>query len=1666
MKIRNIKWFFLICCLYGFRPLVAQMTFSGQKMYGFEWIKQNQKYYKFQLAEDGIYRLDYEELEKAGIPVQSIRGDQYQIFNLGREISIFVSSKAVFGPDDYIEFMGFRNRSELDRALFSEGQRPINSEFSMFTDSAAYFLSWSAQPSGYRYEWIQNDLSNPLPKDLYYINKVVQNFPEFATKRSFGYQNSQKMPDFDEGQGYGTSYFQSRDFDLNFDHIHSQGPNARITGTVLGYGEDFSAHKATFFVDNVEKGFITFAGYKVRDGVVELFADELKPKMKLKVLANGNPDDRLSLSVLQYEYPAEFNFDNKSYSSIYIPPSVIRKNLEIENFDGGEVLTLYDLTNQLRISSTREPSGVYRFTIPASTEERRLILIGQKAILNEGQIKEVRFQKPEAADYNYIILSSKKLIDAGTVKEYENYRKSAAGGSYKVVTVAAEELYDLFGFGIKGHSIALRNFLQYTRQVWPAVKHVLIIGKGLEYKSYRKTGNDELNFVPTYSMPAADYMLVSDSARMPFYALGRIPAIDNEELKAYFDKVKEHESYLSGNKQNISDKEWIKKVVHLSGGDPSLFTTISTQLASMEQVIENNSFGAEVETFYKQSSNPIEVSNSDKLKSRIDQGVSIISFMGHSVAFRLDFNLENISSYQNKGRYHLFMAMGCYAGQMFEPLRSISEAHNLAKDRGSVVYLANSTAGLPYILSVYGSEFYKQLGQDLYGQTIGEAVQAVNMVMIQNFNTTKNEAIAHQALSTSYNGDPAVRLLIADYPDFLPDAATAATQPVLLYADKGPFDFGIDLVNLGKTIQDSIRVEIRNEDQSGQFNTIFDGKVVAPVQRSRYHFSIPVLAGTQPGFYKIHLKVDSDNLVDERPRPQAEENNSLFSSDGEPGYPYYLLGNEIRPVHPREFSIIGTDSVVLVANTGNMFSPQKRYFFELDTTGYFNSPMKLAATLVRSGGVISWKPEIVLSPERVYYWRVRPDSVGSGILAWRESSFIYLPGKKDGWNQSHFFQDRKNRFDQMQLQEPDRRLSFKEALEDFRVFLAATTPSTFLRPKIFYRGSVEMDYNHFNFNNNISGILVSVFDPLNGDLWVNRTGGDFGSFNQSGFAGNKFFLFPTETPVQREALMNFLDQDVPDRAVVTIMTLVQQNKSFFPEEWEKDGSRNLYSTFKKFGSSQVDQLKQTGSIPYIFIFRKGRPDFAPREKFGDLINEIDLAHYVPIRFTQGNLNSLDLGPVRSWERCLWDFSEYDPATESLALNVTGIKSDESEETLFRDVVLKDIDLTQVDAQLFPRLKLQWTTMDIPARTSPQKNYWRVLYEGLPDVAIDQSLGFLKSQDTLNQGEVFRLEIMAHNLSTYDMDSLLVRFTIEGPNNSREQVYARLSSIAAGRSIRVPFAKSTSRQVGSYRVFVELNPDQDQPELYYFNNVGIVDYYVNRDRRRPRLFLTFDGREIEDGDQVSACPTIELTLRDENQAYLLDDTSLFQISLRFPDRSINPVYFAQSYVHFIPALESDRNEAKVLIDAVFEQEGIYSLVVRARDPNGNPISESDFVISFKVKKKSSTPKLYNYPNPFDQKTRFIYTLTESVSPYYKMEIWSLSGKLLREVNQDELGPLNPGTHKLEYEYDGTDEMGHKLPSGIYLYRMIPTDDQGKIMKPVGNGAEAFFKDNVGKMVIMR
>ena len=51
---------------------------------------------------------------------------------------------------------------------------------------------------------------------------------------------------------------------------------------------------------------------------------------------------------------------------------------------------------------------------------------------------------------------------------------------------------------------------------------------------------------------------------------------------------------------------------------------------------------------------------------------------------------------------------------------------------------------------------------------------------------------------------------------------------------------------------------------------------------------------------------------------------------------------------------------------------------------------------------------------------------------------------------------------------------------------------------------------------------------------------------------------------------------------------------------------------------------------------------------------------------------------------------------------------------------------------------------------------------------------------------------------------------------------------------------------------------------------------------------------------------------------------------------------------------------------------------------------------------------------------------------KIQILTVTGRVVREITEDELGPIQIGRNITEYAWDGTDEFGDRLANGVYLY----------------------------------
>ncbi len=199
--------------------------------------------------------------------------------------------------------------------------------------------------------------------------------------------------------------------------------------------------------------------------------------------------------------------------------------------------------------------------------------------------------------------------------------------------------------------------------------------------------------------------------------------------------------------------------------------------------------------------------------------------------------------------------------------------------------------------------------------------------------------------------------------------------------------------------------------------------------------------------------------------------------------------------------------------------------------------------------------------------------------------------------------------------------------------------------------------------------------------------------------------------------------------------------------------------------------------------------------------------------------------------------------------------------------------------------------------------------------------------------------------------------------------------------------------------------------------------------------------------------------------------MVRIQVKFPDGSFQNYRYDNDTLKFIPPQQSsaDGNTATVNFNPYFQQDGDYELIVTGKDKSNNLAGNLDYRVSFQVINKAMISNMLNYPNPFTSSTAFVFTITGIEVPQnLKIQILTVTGKVVREITKDELGPLRVGRNITEFKWNGTDQYGQKLGNGVYLYRVI-TNLNGKSLEKYtseNDNTDKYFNKGYGKMYLMR
>ena len=1671
---------------------LLQSALAFSQPYGNEWVDASKPHFQFRINKEGIYRISYQVLNDAlateGFSLSSIDPRNIQLFARGEEQFIFLGGETdgVFDPNDFIEFYARGNDGEFDDDVYFDN--PLNNAnpyYSLINDTIRFFLTWNNSTSNARMVWETDVNFSGYTASPYIIRDEIDELHNnYFYGQTFNQTNS-TSPIYDGGEGFYGYYFDPGFIDsfwnLSTTNRYFPGPDAEIEISVVGNSYDEKNLRIVGPSINFDTVISQRNGYRYNFTVPAASLGATTSNFTFSILNPVTPGGfRALVGYVKVRYPQTPNIGNSASAKFLVDdnpnyPTQLKSRIQLSAY-AQSTPRLYDLTNH-RILPVGGAPGSYEFLVPDNGSLKECYITSEASI-GANAITELRPAGPNGSVY----FTDFNALDPNTdyfaighpsfyaeVQQYANYRNTSG---HTAIGIDVEELYNQFGWGINKHPLAIRKFADWALGKLTAPKHIFLIGKTIPSLTGRV---DPALFaqilVPSFGYPASDNMITSylgtgtylEETGIP---IGRLAARTPQQVTEYLQKVQEYE--------NLGNEFWMKKALHLSGGTGGAqLLQIRAFMDSYKYIFEDTLLGGDVLTFQKTSSQPFQITQVDSITNLINSGVQFINFFGHGSSVGFDVSIDHPSLFNNdNGKYPVMMANSCFAGDIHQPLsvpQSISEEWVLEPDGGALAFLATVGPGNLFYLNSYCTNFYHSLSHFEYNNTIGWQVKRAIRENAQPLNFVTRQ----HNLEYTLHGDPAINITDRPLPDLMVNQQSIWFEPEEITTEMATFEMNIKITNLGAAFTDTFLIEIARQLPTGQVDTTFSIFHPPVNYLDTLTVFVPVNLVDGLGINTLCVSLDNSQLIDE----MLEVNNDVCVNVN-------VLSPDIVPIWPYKFAVIPDQGPTLKCSTGNPFAPVKTYRIELDTTDLFNSPLMQFTTITQGGGVVNWTPNLLsnMPDSTVYFWRASVDSATYGFYKWRESSFQYIIDKY-GWGQAHYFQYKEDEHNNIIYDRPQRDWDFTQTAKQFKInnFGNPTTLAQAEAINYFIDNGREEYLGCTGGNVFTPQLLTAVMDACTLEPWYtpgsDQVTGEFlpgagaqGQLEPCRTRPEGWYQWATPNTTSMNNMVTFLSSTVPDSNYIGIATWLNVNLAGLPA--------NVLQTLHDLGATAIDTLS---GVPYAFFCKKGDPSSA-MEVFGSQLSDyISLTAEMRGCYNQGTITTKYIGPTSEWKSLhIRSNPKENPTLDSIAINVIGVRPSGVEEVVMTGIDGNSTDILDlfntIDAVQYPRLRLSaFCADDSAASTPPQMDRWQVLFEGVPEAALNPHISYSFESDTLYDGDLLKFHVAIENISEFDMDSLLVHYWIEDAGGNRSYLpYPRQAPLLAGEFLYDTIVTSPLAFLGGNVFWVEVNPrrpDQsfgyDQLEQYHFNNIANVKFNVAGDGVNPIMDVTFDGVHILDGDIVSARPYIVIELDDESQFRLLNDTSDYQVFLKEPEtENLKRIWFKNfTNMQFYPGEEPD-NKARIEWNANFQIDGMYELWVQGYDQSNNAAGDQYFRISFEVINEATISNVLNYPNPFSTATHFVFTITGSEQPdYFKIQVMTITGKVVREITMDDLGQMNIGRNVTQYAWDGKDTYGDQLANGVYLYRMV-AKLQGDYIKHRDSGADKWIESGFGKMMLIR
>ena len=755
--------------------------------------------FKIVIDRDGFYRLNYETLALAGLPVDDIDPSTFKMTNQGHTVSIYLynayGSAENFDPGDYILFYGQKFSGDELGAAYSDENVHWRSypyydgtgtvwqpEFSAdmlekYTDDNIYWLTFGGENGTFveAGEYLGGDPYTPASyrDTVHYEESVFWRTTLFAGEDTWFWDKLE------------VSNLETRTYTTTLTFPATGMYTATLRGEVIAQDFDTSNspdHRMNVSINDQElihpvlseawdgKGSHIFEAQFPQD---RLSDNNNQIVMQFEKVTGAL--DTIFINWFEIEYERQFHAtDNQIW---FTEDQAGTWKYEIDGFDGvsADDLVVYEITDprapKVYFQDVEITNGTVKF--PVTLQSQAQFYAGIVEDVPAGQITP--YYAPNlTVPAEYVFITHRDLL-AGT-QSLADYR-SSQGVSTLVVDV--EDLYNKFNYGIY-HPIAIKNFLASTINEnglnWGDLPtYVLLVGDGhWNFKEYLSYDSPPIYMPPNLSwvdpwqgeVDSANLLAtVSGDDALADVLIARLPVNSQEELQAVIDKITTYESY--------DEKIWQRRFLFVADDSDDLsgnFAELAESLINDYVLPDYYPSRIYLQNFECEKIDPDDPHSCPQatqvlINTLNDAGALLVNYIGHSYLNgwtdeRILIN-EDLSYLGNNETLPVILSATCLDGYWIYPNKEISSGSGSSliedmirvKNRGAVAAFSPTGLGVST-----GHEFL-QLGfyYALFNDGVDELGLASAAAKLNLYNAGVHQDLLH---TFTMFGDPALKLIV------------------------------------------------------------------------------------------------------------------------------------------------------------------------------------------------------------------------------------------------------------------------------------------------------------------------------------------------------------------------------------------------------------------------------------------------------------------------------------------------------------------------------------------------------------------------------------------------------------------------------------------------------------------------------------------------------------------------------------------------------------------------------------------------------------------------------------------------------------------------------------------------------------------------------------------